>query len=89
MLPDRVSNPGPRTYESGALPIALRGPARTRWVVVVQTSLVHWVLLKFLRPRSDHRCKQQKQQSLSNFCRDSFDTCTLVDIGPKYYRIPS
>ena len=29
MLPDRVSNPGPLTYESGALPIALRGPAKT------------------------------------------------------------
>ena len=29
MLPDRVSNPGPLTYESGALPIALRGPAST------------------------------------------------------------
>ena len=28
MLPDRVSNPGPLTYESGALPIALRGSAR-------------------------------------------------------------
>ena len=27
MLPGRVSNPGPLTYESGALPIALRGPA--------------------------------------------------------------
>ena len=27
MLPDRVSNPGPLTYESVALPIALRGPA--------------------------------------------------------------
>ena len=25
--PDRVSNSGPLTYESGALPIALRGPA--------------------------------------------------------------
>ena len=31
------------------LPIALRGPARTRWVVVVQTPLVHWVLLKFFK----------------------------------------
>ena len=29
MLPDRVSNPGPLTYESGALPIALRGPIVT------------------------------------------------------------
>ena len=28
MLPDRVSNPGSLTYESGALPIALRGPAK-------------------------------------------------------------
>ena len=26
MLPDRVSNPGPLTYESGTLLIALRGP---------------------------------------------------------------
>ena len=30
MLPDRVSNPGPLTYESGALPIALRGPAKEK-----------------------------------------------------------
>ena len=28
MLPDRVSNPGPLTYESGALQIALCGPAK-------------------------------------------------------------
>ena len=27
MWPDRVSNPGPLTYESGALPTVLRGPA--------------------------------------------------------------
>ena len=27
MWPDWVSNPGPLTYESGTLPIALRGPA--------------------------------------------------------------
>ena len=27
MLPDRVSNPGPLTYEKGDLPIALRGLA--------------------------------------------------------------
>ena len=26
MWPDRVSNPGPVTYKSGALPAALRGP---------------------------------------------------------------
>ena len=28
MLPDRVSNQGPLTYESGALPIALHGRAQ-------------------------------------------------------------
>ena len=28
MWPDRVVNPGPLIYESGAVPIALRGPAR-------------------------------------------------------------
>ena len=28
MWPDQVSNPGPLTYESGALPTALRGPAQ-------------------------------------------------------------
>ena len=27
MLPDRVSNPGLLSYESGTLPIELRGPA--------------------------------------------------------------
>ena len=31
MLPDRVSNPGPLTYESGVLPIVLRGPAQGLW----------------------------------------------------------
>ena len=33
MLPDRVSNPGPLTYESDALPIALRGPARLKNII--------------------------------------------------------
>ena len=54
MLPDRVSNPGPLTYESGALPIALRGPAShiVRAVAIsqmfnhVQVQLhVHWMHL--------------------------------------------
>ena len=35
MLQDRVSNPGPLIYESGALPIALRGPA-----ILLQSSSV-------------------------------------------------
>ena len=32
MWPDRVSNPRPLTYMSGALPAALRGPASNRWI---------------------------------------------------------
>ena len=36
MLPDRVSNPGPLTYESGALPIELRGPARKHGIKTIQ-----------------------------------------------------
>ena len=40
MLPDRVSNPGPLTYESGALTIALGGPA----VPVVRVTTVYHIL---------------------------------------------
>ena len=41
MLPDRVSNPGPLTYESGALPIALRGPASSllKYNIKLNTSI--------------------------------------------------
>ena len=35
MLPDRVSNPGPLTYEPGALPIALRGPASRKKIMQI------------------------------------------------------
>ena len=38
MLPDRVSNPGPLTYESGALPIALRGPAELQFEILKYSS---------------------------------------------------
>ena len=41
MLPDRVSNPGPLTYESCALPIALRGPAMFQ-ITVRLVILVRW-----------------------------------------------
>ena len=39
MLPDRVSNPGPLTYESGALPIALRGPAKIFFILNICVKL--------------------------------------------------
>ena len=44
MLPDRVSNPGPLTYESGALPIALRGPAINEDAIKLQFSTLMKVL---------------------------------------------
>ena len=50
MLPDRVSNPGPLTYESGALSIALRGPAKKNYfinlymVAIVQESEMRIIL---------------------------------------------
>ena len=44
MLPDRVSNPGPLTYESGALPIALRGPAGLEIIIIIilLVAVVDW-----------------------------------------------
>ena len=36
MLPDRISNLGLLTYESGALPIALRGP-----VTLMNKKIIH------------------------------------------------
>ena len=33
MWPDRVSNPGPLTYQTGALPTALRSPASYQSVI--------------------------------------------------------
>ena len=50
MLPDRVSNPGPLAYESGALPIALRGPAQTRSnrdivVIIFHNTVLHKIIM--------------------------------------------
>ena len=48
MLPDRVSNPGPLTYESGALPIALRNQKHC-WIQSVGSetrSLTYYLKVK-------------------------------------------
>ena len=44
MLPYRVSNHGPLTYESGALPIALHGPAvlLCKYAIQPRTRCVHF-----------------------------------------------
>ena len=50
MLPDRVSNPGPLTYESGALPIALRGLAISivYFYICIQSLFISIVYVPFL-----------------------------------------
>ena len=74
MLPDRVSNPGPLTYESGALPIALCGPAHKQrnevklynskvWLKKVQSVLLSLSLSLSLSNVQVFR-KFLKQQSL-------------------------
>ena len=50
MLPDRVSNPGPLTYESGAQPIALRGPATVDGLTGKLLQLLRIILYKFHLP---------------------------------------
>ena len=65
MWPDQVSNPGPLTYESGALPTALRGPAfHGKTKVVAKYSfpcksnlpVCPKMLHNFLCVTSDHKC---------------------------------
>ena len=57
MLPDRVSNLGPLTYESGALPIALRSPAqnaiRTGCFKTRRTVCYYFHLLLWLYKQKD------------------------------------
>ena len=54
MLPDWVSNPEPLTYESGALPIALRGPAHTQEENRQNTIS----FIKLFTGRKSAKCKQ-------------------------------
>ena len=50
MWPDRVSNPGPLTYESGALPTALCGPAKlTKTTIETRYKMVRLTLLHLVK----------------------------------------
>ena len=64
MLPDRVSNPGPQTYESDALPIALRGPA-LRYIVVSAAS--HYIRFVFKHDVFFHTSSSSVLKSLLEF----------------------
>ena len=57
MLPDRVSNPGPLTYESGALSIALRGPAWLEGTVktIPLNSILEFSIISDFKGSSQHQ----------------------------------
>ena len=59
MLPDRVLNPGPLTYESGALMTALCGPANLYCLSFLTKSLI-------LKASISHRYMQKLDTDNSN-----------------------
>ena len=69
MWPDRVSNPGPLTYESGALPTALRGPALN------ETNLSAWYDFKSKpgkKNNSFHQSTLQISENNTNVTQNSY-----------------
>ena len=71
MLPDRVSNPGPLTYESGALPIALRGPAQKTFSLMSERLGIDRELL----------CAILKFETLKTIKSDSIDEQAGLGLG--------
>ena len=67
MLPDRVSNPGPLTYESGVLPIALRGPARSRSLGLFRKSKTR-IIAKFHRTDLVF-CSHSRERKIPSYSR--------------------
>ena len=75
MLPDGVSNPGHLTYESGVLPIALRGPA----IKVIKTLVRVKVLFHCLAIRFIYLYFDQYLVSRSRRMRKKCYCCFLAD----------
>ena len=72
MLPDRVSNPGPLTYESGVLPIALRGPARPYFKCYLKISNMDYSIFDYLAKSlyfSSHIVKTSHKTTSTVFTR--------------------
>ena len=59
MWPDRVSNPGPLTYESGALPTALRGLAAAG-SFPFPASLRHYLFRKLILSTSSYKASNHQ-----------------------------
>ena len=70
MLPDRVSNPGHLTYELGALPIALRGPAHKLFAYMIVSTVSTDIVSSYAKycriaygiTRSRMHCKVQMNE---------------------------
>ena len=76
MLPDWVSNPGPLTYESGALPIALRGPATSDLLSNISLVVGRSSLNKYTA-----------QKKLSHTCVCPVDKIHVQKYSGLFYRI--
>ena len=88
MLQDRVSNPGPLIYDSGALPIALRGPASEGY----QQTFFRWKPLRMGTPEIS-TCIENilKLNSLGFRCSMVYNTLKIMHniLRKKYFDIVS
>ena len=67
MFPDRVSNPGPLTKESDALPIALRGPANFEYSYYVSSILANRATAFLLLYSSTNICRYEYGYRCTNY----------------------
>ena len=72
MWPDRVSNPRPLTYWSGALPTALRGPARINSRMPVLNPTIQLAVVYLYT---------KYERSILNDCGDIFNKKVLRNCG--------
>ena len=86
MLPDRVSNPGPLTYESDALPIALRGPALcfVGWKMLKSNFVCLKKELHLKTLKSDHFLVKLQGEELHKYSFFHFSPVTCIMSMYKY-----
>ena len=99
MLPDRISNPGPLTYESDALPVALRGlscslgdplPLWLKWLLSPHQNgrkrlmpSLSWLILDYILS-SGERARAMKTGPSWHSIFFSFLFCFVFSDGPLY-----
>ena len=70
MWPDRVSNPGPLTYESGALPNVLHGPARGQIICPNTKNFCN-----ALYDQNEFLSRKQRKELRESDCGDQYKSC--------------